>query len=295
MSDLSPETEKLLALARGAGTLTDARRAQIKAGLMAQIAAGGVVGGAVSHAFWGKAAWFSSPFVKGLSAIALLSAVGVGVYVGARPHIAAPMTLVGSDRNAAPHGAQVAATSATSERTADPGTSGEANGVTPSVAPAPNTSRSASAEFGATQSSGVEPSSLEPNGARPSSAQSVGGRASSSFVRGGASTPRALVAAGAPSSSAATSSSDTLAEETRLLRDADQALRAGNAARALLLLDEDASRFPHGMLGPERAAERMIARCQLGQIDGKSAQMYLASHASSPFAARVADACHVSR
>ncbi len=87
---------------------------------------------------------------------------------------------------------------------------------------------------------------------------------------------------------------ETLADETRLLRDADQALRAGNPARALGLLDEHAARFPRGVLAPERSAERLIARCQLGQLDAKAAQSYLAAHANSSFAARISDACKVS-
>lgn len=85
---------------------------------------------------------------------------------------------------------------------------------------------------------------------------------------------------------------ETLAEETRLLREADQALRAGNAARALSLLDEHQSRFPRGVLAPERRAERLLASCQLGHVDAKAARAYLASHPSSAFAARIRDACN---
>jgi hypothetical protein len=98
-------------------------------------------------------------------------------------------------------------------------------------------------------------------------------------------------ASSADSAAGASPTTDTLAAETSLLRDADQALRAGNAQRALTLLDEHAARFPHGVLEPERSAERMIARCKLGQVDAKTAQSYLATHAGSSFAARLQDAC----
>jgi TolA-binding protein len=86
-----------------------------------------------------------------------------------------------------------------------------------------------------------------------------------------------------------------LADETRLLRAADQALRSGNAQRAVALLDEHAARYPHGALAPERSAERMIARCQLGQGDASSAQSYLSTHPDSAFTARIRDACGISR
>lgn len=104
-----------------------------------------------------------------------------------------------------------------------------------------------------------------------------------------ASPQRAAQASAAPTAVSA----ETLAEETRLIREADQALRAGNASRALTLLDEHQSRFPRGVLAPERSAERLLARCKLGNVDAKAAQAYLSSHPSSAFAARIRDACVV--
>ena len=118
----------------------------------------------------------------------------------------------------------------------------------------------------------------------PIAAGASGAKASSGVARvAPASEPAASASVGA--------AADTLAEETSLLRVADQALRAGNAQRALTLLDEHAARYPHGVLEPERSAERMIARCKLGQVDAKTAQGYLAAHSNSPFAARLQDAC----
>ncbi len=291
MSDLSPETEKLLALARGAGTLTDARRAQIKAGLMAQVAAGGAVGGVASHALWGKAAWFSSPFVKGLSAVALLSAVGVGVYIGARPHGAGHVDATASTSVPVIGRANAAAAPMNDRNAPAPLGDTVARAVDPSAPQAP-TSNGASASNG-TPVDAIADTSAADTLVQPSSAHASAnpnGRTSVNATRPGSST-----AGASPSSAAAATNADTLAEETSLLRQADQALRAGDAQHALSLLNEDAARFPHGMLGPERAAEQMIARCQLGQIDAKTAQNYVTAHASSPFAARLADACHVSR
>jgi hypothetical protein len=82
-----------------------------------------------------------------------------------------------------------------------------------------------------------------------------------------------------------------LAVETQLLRDADRALRAGNTARALSLLDDHAARFPKGALAPERTAERLIVTCELGVADSRRVDSYLASHPAAPLAARVRRAC----
>jgi hypothetical protein len=82
-----------------------------------------------------------------------------------------------------------------------------------------------------------------------------------------------------------------LAQETRLLRDADRALRAGDPATALTLLDQHAARFPKGALAPERTAERLIVTCELGVADPRRVDQYLASRGASPLAARVRKAC----
>jgi len=247
MNDLSPETNELLELARGAGGLTDTRRSQIKSGLLAQIATIGLISvtsatagaGATAAATAGKAAWLSSSLAKAVSALALVSVTSAGAYAVVRSqarheaekHVAAPAQ--GAAPRAPAHSAPVvAAPDPTAGELADP--------APPSPAPAEKTA----------------------NNSAHSAAPSV-------------------------------ANAETLADETRLLRDADQALRAGNAQRALSLLDEHASRYPRGVLAPERSAERMLARCKLGQVEAKAAQAYLASHANSAFAPRIRDACGV--
>jgi hypothetical protein len=260
MNDLSPETNQLLELARGAGGLNDERRSQLKTGLLTQIAAIGLVGatsagagatvvagagvaagagaGAASAGVTaGKVAWLSSSLLKAVSALTLLSVTGVGVYALARsPHTAEPA-------HTAP--------SATAELVASRPASAPLVPAAPSAVEAP-----------------AAPPVLDPAGEKSAS-------------------PRVVSAAQA----SAPLSAETLAEETRLLREADQALRAGNAPRALTLLDEHASRYPRGALAPERNAERLIARCKLGQVEAKSAQAYLSTHANSAFAPRIRDAC----
>jgi len=60
---------------------------------------------------------------------------------------------------------------------------------------------------------------------------------------------------------------DLLREETRELRTAQQALRAGDAERALSLLNEQDRTFQPGQLQEERSAARVLALCQSGQVD----------------------------
>lgn len=263
MNDLSPETNRLLGLARDAGGLSGARRSHIKAGVFTHLVAAGLVtqvglgaggtgasaGAGATTAAVGKIAWFSSSLAKVVSALALLSAAGSGAYVMTHPQRALTPGVVVSRAGASapsPSGASasaVAAAPAAFERPAPGLSAAPLRGVADKVAG---------------------------NGPRSGSA--------------------AVAATAAPSGGV---NAETLAEETRLLRDADHSLRAGNPARALRLLDEHSARFPRGVLAPERSAERLIARCQLGQLDTKAAQSYLSVHANSAFTARISDACKV--
>jgi hypothetical protein len=202
-------------------------------GLAAQLGASG----AGTAAAAGKTAWLSSSLAKVVSALALLSATGAGVYVVAHVTSAARSVPAPSAARAAP---------------------------VVSVSPMP---------------SGIAESAPVPVSTSAASQAVLEKPAASSR------------AAGTSVSAPSVVNAETLAEETRLLRDADQALRAGNAARALGLLDEHAAQFPRGVLAPERSAERLIARCKLGQAGAKVAQAYLSAHANSAFAARIRDAC----
>ena len=85
----------------------------------------------------------------------------------------------------------------------------------------------------------------------------------------------------------------TLVAETRLLRDADTALRVGDAGRALALLDQHAREFPSGVLAEERAAERILALCKLGRASDArvEATRFLTERPRSPLAGRVRSSC----
>jgi len=109
----------------------------------------------------------------------------------------------------------------------------------------------------------------------------------------------ALAASPSPSArvdalpSAPAPTTDALAEETRLLRDANAATRAGDAARALALLDEHAQRHPGGVLSEERDAERVLALCAAGQVAEakRAATSFLHARPRSPLAGRVRGSC----
>jgi hypothetical protein len=108
--------------------------------------------------------------------------------------------------------------------------------------------------------------------------------------------PRTPVANGATTTAAAAvpmPSADDLVEETHLLREANVATRAGDPVRALALLEEHARRFPRGVLGEERDAERVLALCAAGRTAEAhaAAQRFLAARPGSALAGRVRSSC----
>jgi hypothetical protein len=98
---------------------------------------------------------------------------------------------------------------------------------------------------------------------------------------------------GTPSSGKTAALDSLLGEEARLVRDANEAAKSGDTARALAFLDEHASRFPGGVLEPERSAERIFILCAAGRADeARTAKdAFLIRHASGPLAARVRESC----
>lgn len=86
---------------------------------------------------------------------------------------------------------------------------------------------------------------------------------------------------------------DTLGQETALLRDAQAAMREGNAAAALQKLDSMASAYPDGVLREERRAARVLALCAAGEVDEAraEAQRFLREAPRSPVAERVRASC----
>ena len=81
--------------------------------------------------------------------------------------------------------------------------------------------------------------------------------------------------------------------EIALLAEAQKALAAGQPARALQFLDEHASTYPRGALGPERAVARVIALCNLGSFAAarRDASAFLRNNPASPLSDRIRAAC----
>lgn len=122
-------------------------------------------------------------------------------------------------------------------------------------------------------------------------------------VREEAAPPPVALSAPAPKARAATSlptkptpsvaSEDAAAEELTLVRQMQQALRAGNASQALSLAETHARRFPRGTLAEEREGVRAVARCRLAAPGERAAilEAFSQRFGSSPYAGRVKQAC----
>jgi hypothetical protein len=104
--------------------------------------------------------------------------------------------------------------------------------------------------------------------------------------------PVVVPTAAAPATETAPGPS-SLDVEIALVRDAREALRVGDATRALVLLDEHARRFSGGALSEDCDALRIQALCALGRV-GEARDLttrFLTSHSASPHAPAVRASC----
>ncbi|HVJ17454.1 MAG TPA: outer membrane protein assembly factor BamD [Polyangiaceae bacterium] len=89
-----------------------------------------------------------------------------------------------------------------------------------------------------------------------------------------------------------------LADEARLLQQAQRALRDGKPAQALTALDEHQRKYPRGQLALERSAARVSALCALGDSAQarRAADRFLKEHPGSSLSAQVrASSCFDTR
>lgn len=100
--------------------------------------------------------------------------------------------------------------------------------------------------------------------------------------------PEVAPAVEAPPSAAPTPAA-TLSEEVALLDDAVAALRRGEGAAALLMLDRYDRKFPQGVLNPEATVARIEALVAIGDLARARtiAARFLAANGDSPLAHRV--------
>jgi hypothetical protein len=84
-------------------------------------------------------------------------------------------------------------------------------------------------------------------------------------------------------------SDSAVADEARLVHDGVSALRAGQAACALSLLEAHARFYPEGVLAEEREAERALALADLGRVAEArlAAAAFLRRHPTSPLGVRL--------
>jgi hypothetical protein len=292
MSNLTPEDEALLQRARNAGLPTEDDHGRVKRKLLVQIGVGIGVGTSAISTTSGAGA--------GLSAAGATAASGAVLSVVAKVAIA--VALVGGAV-----GAGVVAVRGSSSQTKRPAPTTNATQSVPPTAIVPASTGEGSFEAPATtptaSTGAVSPLPKVTRVAAPvvplppSSAQARSSPLIPESAVFGADPPRSPgagpVAADAPIAPQAPAGPATVAAEAELLRQADAARKAGDAPRALALLDEHRTRFANGVLVQEREAERVVVLCALGRAEEarSAAAVFLRDWPRSPLAGRVRATC----
>jgi hypothetical protein len=282
MTELGPDARSLLEAARGGDEPTSEDHAHVRAAVAARLIVGVAAAGAagtvakaagasVGGTAGGAASAVAVPIgvtTKAILVVALVSAAGVGtaVVVRSSPPATAPVAarLVPS---AAPRGSA---------------------GSTPGVAistPPPVATPSAEASASPTRISSQASESPTPS--------SESASANSSRPSASPSPPSASVSAGPMAPSHTRAPATDVEAEVLLIAGVHSALQADDPARALILLDEHARRFPAGALGEERDASRVASLCALGRnAEARAAAArFLGAFPNSPHAARVRASC----
>jgi hypothetical protein len=305
------ERSALFARARGAGTPTDADRRRVRSALTRKL---GMAAGAVVTTSTTKAA--------GLAGAASMAGLGGSTMLAVKVGAVALAVVAATAGAVVLHGRRATAPSAPLPTAS----SEEVHGVAPPVSAAPVLSpppfSSLVASPSASPPSATAPTATgawatvtsqpiaTPTGPLPAGrADSV---ASPSLERGPVAdalpTAPIAIANGSPganvlpdpSASPTASSSvsaahgpDETTEELALIRQMQEALRAGDAARTLAFVREHERRFPAGQLTPECDGAKVLALC-MGASRERAAALghaYLDSHPRSPLAARVRATC----
>jgi hypothetical protein len=105
--------------------------------------------------------------------------------------------------------------------------------------------------------------------------------------------PASAVMAATAVPAASTEAVAAPSDELLLIRQATQALRDAQLARAQQLLEQHETRFAQGMLAPERIGLTVITLCRQQRLADARAlrDRFLADHPASPLAVRVRSAC----
>jgi hypothetical protein len=262
VTDLSPEAKSLFGAARRELGPNADDRARVERRLGARLGAAVLTTSTLAAA--GNAG--SAATGLKLALPLLVKWLGVGLLVGGSVTsgyllMRAPGGAAARD-GGAPHAAPIAAASSTIAGVAP--ARADATSATTPAAPAPETTAS--------------PETLSNRAAALTSLAHANSAARSTPAEGTDTAPAASAHVG---------------EETALMRRAHEALRAGDASRALSLLREHAVRFPSGILAEERSAELVSTLCQLGRkVEAeREAQRFLSQLPSSSLAPSVRASC----
>ncbi len=296
--DLSPETRALLDHGRHGHALDAGRRSGLRRAVLAQVAAGSVLATTTT-----AAAWTTSAINAASVAVLVVFAGGSLHAIVTRDEPARGVTHE-SRQTATANGRAATPPAKPTQRSVEArGTEAAERGapavapvaleapVAPAPPPLPTSPLSTPAPAPARPA--LAPRSLPaPSPAAPSALRADAPLAGKGSIAPALSTPEpALPEASQPAPAAPAASS--LAAEAQLLREADRALKAGDVAGCLRLLDEHARQFPGGVLEPERSAERVLALCAAGRdVEAeRAARTFLASHEPGPLASRVRASC----
>ena len=316
MSELSDDTRALLARGRGGAGLSGDRRAALRAGVLAKIAAGSAGAAGAGAAMGGGGAGTASVAGK-VAAVAwaplAMKVVGVAIVVGIasggavlatrheRSASLVTTTTTTATATATATTTATAATSVTTTATNAPVPTMEAAPSSPAPSAMPVVATAASTEPRRATSVIVAPSPSAVTYARATASEGASEARSAAAPASGSegatkSAPKgsepsvvepAVVVAAPPRPMT------SLEAEALSLQDAHRALVAGQAGRALQLLDDHARRFPTSALEPERSADRVFALCALGQqaTAHSAGESFLTAHPNGPLAARVRGSC----
>ena len=317
---LGGEARQILDAGRAAERLSPRRKAQMRARVMATVAAGaaGVIGatgaasaGSGATSAVGGAASVSAGVAGAAGAAGAAETAGIagaagiakaaGLSLFAKIGLAVAVTTIGaggwmwSRANQPSPSAQLAASQQAAAPLDDLADSPGTEAPT-AVAPPAEVAVSAGAGGMAPAATSTAPFPSDPVGASSAPEAPVGASAgahASAPAPGSAAAAPAATAEPSGAASAQAVSADSLPEETKLLAAAHAELSRGNAAGALALLDQHAAKFPRGALAPERRAARAMALCKMGRAgDGRSeADALYGPGSKSPLAEKIRRAC----
>ena len=305
VSDLTPDDEALISAARGGLEATPEDRARVKGKLFAQIGiATGIAGSAISTSTAASAGAAAGASAGAAAGAATGAAATTGVLAGVSlttKLVLAAIVISGAGGAIAIH--ENAKKTNASTMPSPPAVMMPASPVStqnvaptsqPEIAPAvtgPTTTATPAIDQAATPPPAIVNPPVSPAQVATPKSNAVSARdhvASNDSTSTSSPTTTAT-----PQVTAVASGPTTVDAEAAILRNADAALKRGDAQGALALVDQHARQFPNGILAEERDAERVVVLCALGRTDEARAAgaAFLRAHPRSPQTSRIRASC----